>query len=953
MKHTILLVILTLFVSMSMNSLAAQNKITLKSKEVILGSEDVPAAGLSSDTIAFWDNDKGAFRAGSIFGTDAWSPSKIAPFSFASGFNNTASGFFSTAVGSANVASGISATAFGGETEALGLYSLSGGTNTIASSYGSISLGRFNVPAGDSNTWIASDPLFALGNGSSDLERSNALTVLKNGSLILNDHEFPDSVSSFKLMMFYNSEVTSLRGGVVYDDRWSLENMGIGSLGYGRNVLASGNYSAAFNYGAAARGLASVAFGGDTFADGSCSSAFGESTTAGGICSTTFGQSTVATGKLSSAFGFATRGNAYSSFVIGRLNVGGGDSANWISTNPIFEIGNGTTNEMRSNALTVLKNGTFLVNDHILPPTATSVTNSLMFYDPTTSAFRVGTLTNSAAWGALGTNTFATGLNTSCSGINSAAFGNTTQSTGGASTSFGTNTSATNDNTIATGLSTEAVGRHSFSGGQGTIAAANSAVAFGQYNVGNGNPEVWMDTEPVLEIGNGTNTTDRSNAFTILKNGSLIMNNHEIPNSTSAGQYLAYFNSDNGSFRGGRLLQSTNWNVENTGTNSFAYGFNNLASGNSSVSLGYSSHASADYAASIGFNNNASGSFSTACGAYTEAGSAFTTVFGRYNLGTGNPESWIETDPLFEIGNGTDIANRANAFTLLKNGRSILGDQISPLEDRLTINSTSDENAFRVRVDNSTKFRIFNTGDISIGTNQTPEAKLDIRGTSQIKMNSGGSNGSQLTLHETSTTDFARLDFKNDNSETLWTLAAKPTADIVSSRFNLFLENVGNVLVVTGDEKMGIARTPIHPLHVGTNASNGNGAHVTQGGTWTNGSSRSFKENFQSINTEEILETLMGLEIQKWEYKGSDEGQHLGPIAEDFHKAFGLGSNEKYITTVDIDGVALAAVQGVAKENQSLKERIQIVENENRELRERLDRIETLLSIQKKSKANE
>lgn len=119
---------------------------------------------------------------------------------------------------------------------------------------------------------------------------------------------------------------------------------------------------------------------------------------------------------------------------------------------------------------------------------------------------------------------------------------------------------------------------------------------------------------------------------------------------------------------------------------------------------------------------------------------------------------------------------------------------------------------------------------------------------------------------------------------------------------------------------------PQYPIHVGTFDGDGNGAHVTGGGAWTNGSSRSFKEDFQKINKEEILQTLASLPIMRWKYKNSNEGFHIGPIAEDFASAFGLGNDPKYISTIDTDGIALAAIQAlfeIVEKQQNTIERLQ------------------------------
>jgi hypothetical protein len=119
---------------------------------------------------------------------------------------------------------------------------------------------------------------------------------------------------------------------------------------------------------------------------------------------------------------------------------------------------------------------------------------------------------------------------------------------------------------------------------------------------------------------------------------------------------------------------------------------------------------------------------------------------------------------------------------------------------------------------------------------------------------------------------------------------------------------------------------PQYPIHVGTYDGDGNGAHLTGGGAWTNGSSISFKQDFQRIDKQEILQTLAALPISRWKYKNSNEGFHLGPIAEDFARAFGLGNDPKYISTIDADGIALTAIQAlfeIVEKQQDIIEELQ------------------------------
>ena len=99
---------------------------------------------------------------------------------------------------------------------------------------------------------------------------------------------------------------------------------------------------------------------------------------------------------------------------------------------------------------------------------------------------------------------------------------------------------------------------------------------------------------------------------------------------------------------------------------------------------------------------------------------------------------------------------------------------------------------------------------------------------------------------------------------------------------------------------------PAHPLDLAS------GAHCTSGGVWTNASSRKLKENFVPVDVQDVLARVDELPIERWNYKAEGEAvRHVGPMAEDFARAFDLGGDSESIGTVDADGVALAAIQGL------------------------------------------
>ncbi len=79
------------------------------------------------------------------------------------------------------------------------------------------------------------------------------------------------------------------------------------------------------------------------------------------------------------------------------------------------------------------------------------------------------------------------------------------------------------------------------------------------------------------------------------------------------------------------------------------------------------------------------------------------------------------------------------------------------------------------------------------------------------------------------------------------------------------------------------------------------------------------KENFAAIDQKTVLERLAAMPISTWNFIENDnKTKHLGPMAQDFYAAFGLGADDKHISTVDADGVAFAAIQELNKRNQSL-----------------------------------
>jgi hypothetical protein len=110
-------------------------------------------------------------------------------------------------------------------------------------------------------------------------------------------------------------------------------------------------------------------------------------------------------------------------------------------------------------------------------------------------------------------------------------------------------------------------------------------------------------------------------------------------------------------------------------------------------------------------------------------------------------------------------------------------------------------------------------------------------------------------------------------------------------------------------------------------------------GTWSSLSDRNAKENFAPTDAREILDKVAGLPLASWNYKAQGAGvRHLGPTAQDFRAAFHLGESERTIATVDADGVALAAIQGLNEKVEAGSERAEV---RTRQLGQRLEQTAT------------
>ena len=321
--------------------------------------------------------------------------------SIAMGISANAAGGSSVAIGQNAEARSSAAMAMGTEAKANNVYSfaigyrsqtmadlaVAIGNETRARSYGSIAVGSFNDTSDVTTPGIAqtTDRLFQIGNGTA-AGRSNAITVLRNGNTGLGilqplarfhvdngavlftgptlapgyqDTPIPPPTSGAGVRLMWYPEKAAFRAGFVNGALWDKDNIGKYSMGLGIDTKASGYAAVAMGYSTIASGDFSSVLGDGNVASAYASFAMGFSSYATGAVATSIGNDVQASGIAAAAMGEGSRAKSYAGFVAGTYNditdAPVGNSA--VSTDRIFQIGNGASNAARNNAITVLRNG--------------------------------------------------------------------------------------------------------------------------------------------------------------------------------------------------------------------------------------------------------------------------------------------------------------------------------------------------------------------------------------------------------------------------------------------------------------------------------------------------------------------------------------------------------------------------------------------------------------------
>ena len=177
-------------------------------------------------------------------------------------------------------------------------------------------------------------------------------------------------------------------------------------------------------------------------------------------------------------------------------------------------------------------------------------------------------------------------------------------------------------------------------------------------------------------------------------------------------------------------------------------------------------------------------------------------------------------------------------------------------------------------------------GDVGIGT-ASPDAKLDIE-------NNGLPFGFRLT--------------NSASGGSFWDTKQSTSGYAISKD----TEAAWLLIFDDGRVRMGPGTTADPTFLLQTNG------NLEIGGTLTQNSDVHSKRDFAPVNGAEVLSKIMALPISTWSFKSDDpEVRHMGPMAQDFHAAFGLGAYDNRLAPVDVDGAALAAIQELNRQLQA------------------------------------
>ncbi len=213
----------------------------------------------------------------------------------------------------------------------------------------------------------------------------SAQVHFEGGAFLVNGNVGGTPVSGYGTRLMWVPAKAALRAGFTQDNSWDEQNIGFNSVAFGNNTRAtgegsfaiganteaSGNLAIALGSGSKATNHEAVAIGSGTEASGNIATAFGSQTRASGPYAVAMGSQTSSESWASTALGLETRSagwgslssgrgtvaGSFGALAIGRYNLDTGHESSWIEDDPVFTVGDGNSNEDRSNSLLLQKKG--------------------------------------------------------------------------------------------------------------------------------------------------------------------------------------------------------------------------------------------------------------------------------------------------------------------------------------------------------------------------------------------------------------------------------------------------------------------------------------------------------------------------------------------------------------------------------------------------------------------
>lgn len=280
-------------------------------------------------------------------------------------------------------------------------------------------------------------------------------------------------------------------------------------------------------------------------------------------------------------------------------------------------------------------------------------------------------------------------------------------------------------------------------------------------------------------------------------------------------------------------------------------------------------------------------------------------ISGGYNNQAGDNAGSTNDRPYTTVGGGQgNIASGNNSVVAGGNGNTVSGSG-SSVGGGQGNNAAGSFNAIGGGISNSTSSSYSTVGGgasvHATGDWSTASGGRANTASGQNSMVAGGGYNTASGAYSFAAGDHV---IANDDGAFIWGDATGTSGYMSSPGGNTFS------VQASGGIWLGTNRNPT--IAAGDFITTSTGAHLTAAGVWTSVSDRNAKTAFELIDTRDVLERVVKLPISSWRYKLENGAvRHIGPMAQDFHASFGLGTDDVSIGMVDGDGVSLAAIQGL------------------------------------------